>query len=164
MTNLPWIQNVFSLSVRASLLALFVSLGQVSVPVLAATPEEEQKATELIKVADEAKARAEQTEAALKAAQLKSTEQCEEMKNSNNNNDDDDDDSLLENDDSSSQIMEPEMSENESDLSLNDELNSTFTSHYKQEKSLYELDYIYADLEKGYRLYFKQVYATVVKR
>ena len=74
MTNLPWIQNVFSLSVRASLLALFVSLGQVSVPVLAATPEEEQKATELIKVADEAKARAEQTEAALKAAQLKATE------------------------------------------------------------------------------------------
>ena len=52
MTNLPCIQNVFSLSVRASLLALFVSLGQVSVPVLAATPEEEQKATELIKVAD----------------------------------------------------------------------------------------------------------------
>jgi ATP-binding cassette, subfamily A (ABC1), member 2 len=100
----------------------------------------------------------------LKAAQLKSTEQCEEMKTSTSNNDDDDDDSLLENDDSSSQIMEPEMSENESDLSLNDELNSTFTSHYKQEKSLYELDYIYADLEKGYRLYFKQVYATVVKR
>lgn len=74
MTNLPWIQNVFSLSVRAALLAMFVSLGQIPVPILAATPEEEQRAAELIKVADEAKARAEQTEAALKAAQLKATE------------------------------------------------------------------------------------------
>ncbi len=106
----------------------------------------------------------------MKAAQLKSAEQCEEMKTSHSNreedndDDDDDDDSLLENDNFSSQIMGPEMSENESDLSLNDDLNSTFTSHYKQEKSLYELDYIYADLEKEYRLYFKQVFATVVER
>jgi hypothetical protein len=99
----------------------------------------------------------------LKAAQLNATEQCEEMKNSpskkGEGKNDNDDDSLLENDDSSSQIMEPEMSDNES------ELNSKFKLDvYKQEKSLYELDYIYADLEKVYRLYFQPVYATVVKR
>lgn len=41
---------------------------------IAATPEEEKKASELIKVADDAKARAAESEAALKAAQAKATE------------------------------------------------------------------------------------------
>lgn len=98
----------------------------------------------------------------LKAAQLKSSEHAEEVKLATakatnvkaNEKSVEDDDPLLEN---------PE-SDNENELSLNEEINSTFSSHYKQEKSLYELDYIYADLEKGYRLYFKQVYSIVVKR
>lgn len=74
MTNVSWFRNIFPLSAGATLLALVVSLGLASVPVSAATPEEEQKATELIKAADEAKARAAQSEAALNAAQMKATE------------------------------------------------------------------------------------------
>lgn len=57
-----------------ALLASVVSIGLFSVPGVAATPEEEKKASELIKVAEEAKARAAESEAALKAAQAKATE------------------------------------------------------------------------------------------
>ena len=74
MTTLHHSRNVFSLNAGAVLLALFVGLGVASVPASAATPEEEQKAAELIKVADEAKARATQAEAALKTAQAKAAE------------------------------------------------------------------------------------------
>lgn len=67
-------RNVFPLNAAAVLLALVVGLEVASVPALAATPEEEKKAAELIKVADEAKTRATQAEAALKVAQAKATE------------------------------------------------------------------------------------------
>jgi WD40 repeat protein len=74
MTTLHPSRNGFSLNAGAVLLALVVGLGVASAPASAATPEEEQKAAELIKVADEAKAQAAQAEAALKAAQEKATE------------------------------------------------------------------------------------------
>ena len=67
-------RNVFSLNAGAVLLALVVSLEVASAPASAANPEEEKKSAELIKVADEAKARASQAEAVLKAAQVKATQ------------------------------------------------------------------------------------------
>ena len=67
-------RNVFSLNAGAVLLALVVSLEVASAPASAANPEEEKKSAELIKVADEAKARATQAEAVLKAAQVKATQ------------------------------------------------------------------------------------------
>ena len=74
MTNLPPSRNVFSFNAGATLLAFVVILGLAAVPVSAATPEEEAKAAELIKVADEAKAKAAESEAALKVAQAKAAE------------------------------------------------------------------------------------------
>jgi ATP-binding cassette subfamily A (ABC1) protein 2 len=41
---------------------------------------------------------------------------------------------------------------------------SSSCEHFKQSDSLYDLDYMYADLEKGYRFYFKQFKAIVIKR
>ena len=67
-------RNVFSLNAGAVLLALVVGLGVASAPASAANPEEEKKSAELIKLADEAKARATQAEAVLKAAQAKATQ------------------------------------------------------------------------------------------
>ena len=67
-------RNVFSLNAGAVLLALVVGLGVASGPASAANPEEEKKSAELIKLADEAKARATQAEAVLKAAQAKATQ------------------------------------------------------------------------------------------
>lgn len=74
MTNLPLSRNVFSLNAGAMLLAFVVTLGLAAGPVSAATPEEEKKAAELIKIADEAKAKAAKAEAVLKTAQTKATE------------------------------------------------------------------------------------------
>lgn len=74
MKTLHLSQNVFPLNATAVLLALVVGFEAASGPASAATPEEEKKAAELIKVADEAKARATQAEAALKVAQAKATE------------------------------------------------------------------------------------------
>ena len=67
-------RNVFSLNAGAVLLALVVGLEVASAPASAANPEEEKKSAELIKLADEAKARATQAEAVLKAAQAKATQ------------------------------------------------------------------------------------------
>ncbi|MGZ0171455.1 MAG: c-type cytochrome domain-containing protein [Planctomycetales bacterium] len=74
MTTLPASPKFFSRNLHVALLAFSVSLGQLSTPLLAATPEEEKKSAELIKVADEAKAKAAQSETGLKAAQAKATE------------------------------------------------------------------------------------------
>lgn len=74
MTNLPQSRNAFSFNAGALLLAFVVNLGLAAGPVSAATPEEEKKAAELIKVADEAKAKAAKAESVLKTAQTKATE------------------------------------------------------------------------------------------
>jgi len=74
MKNLYPSRNIFSLNSDAVLLVLAVGLAVASVPASAANPEEEKKSAELIKVADEAKARATQAEAVLKAAQAKATQ------------------------------------------------------------------------------------------
>ena len=59
---------------RVAILTLAIGLGQFSTPLRAASPEDEAKAAELLKAADEAKAKAAQTEAVLKTAQDKATE------------------------------------------------------------------------------------------
>ena len=74
MTTLSASRNFVSLTLRAALLTSVFSLGQLSAPLHAATPKEEKKAAELIKVADAAKAKATANEAVLKAAQAKATE------------------------------------------------------------------------------------------
>jgi hypothetical protein len=74
MTNSPASRNIVLRNLHVTLLAFAVSLGQFSAPLLAATPEEEQQAAALLKVADEAKAAAVQAEASLQAAQAKATE------------------------------------------------------------------------------------------
>ena len=98
----------------------------------------------------------------LKAAQITSSEESALEKNKlcKSSSDAENDDPLLENENSATTID----AEYESDSELIDDMNTTTTSQFRQEKSLYELDYIYADLEKGYRLYFKQFLAIVIKR
>nr|UOU03311.1 ATP-binding cassette subfamily A2 [Brachionus rubens] len=45
-----------------------------------------------------------------------------------------------------------------------DDDDTSVSSFISEKKSLYDLDYIYTDLEKGYRLYFKQIKSMVIKR
>jgi ABC-type multidrug transport system ATPase subunit len=90
----------------------------------------------------------------LKAAQIKSSEEKRSVLNGENDNDD-------------RSILLNKTRENNStneDEEAEGADNGKFSSRYKQDESLYDLDYIYCDLEKGYRLYFKQVMAIVTKR